>query len=419
MILFFIYNFFLYLLYLPFLIVSVCHKKVKIFAKNRKNSFKLLKQIKTSKNIVLVHNSSLGEYEQIFPLLKQIKENKPDIFIIVSFFSDSGYNYVKDNTYIDLKIYLPLDFYFSAQKFFSLIKPKLWIISAYDVWPNFVFVAKKNKIPIVISSAVLSEKSKRNKGLSLYFNKFIYKNINEIYPISLSTKENFKKIYPFENRLFAFGDVRFDRIWQKAEKEKNENKQKIFQTDDFVFIVGSSHKEDEKVLLPILTALLKKYPNFKLIFAPHKISTENILSLKEHFKEFAPLLLTQNESFKNENKVLLVDCIGKLFSLYNSANLAFIGGSFSSNGLHNIIEAAVFGLPTIFGPNYFNSVEAIELTKNKGSFSVNNDKELNDLIEKFLKEKDFYKQTQEIAQNFVKNNLGADRKTYKQIQKYL
>ena len=419
MFLFLLYNFFLYLLFIPYLILSVFQKKIKNFAKSRKTTFAKLKEIKTNKKIVLIHSASLGEYEQVFPLIKQIKENNPNIFIVVSFFSDSGYNYVDDKDWIDLKIHLPFDFYFYAKNFFSLLKPKLWIISAYDVWPNFTFLAKKNNIPIILSSGVLSSKSKRDKGILLYFHRFVYKNIEEIYPISVSTKDKFKRIFPYDNRLFVFGDIRFDRIWQKAEKLKKEKKNKIFQENDFVFIAGSTHHEDEKIILPVLFSLLDKYPKFKIILVPHKINKEHITNLKETFSKYFPLLFTENKVFEDRNKVLIIDCIGQLFSLYNQANLAFIGGSFSTNGLHNIIEATVFGLPVIFGPNYHNSFEAEELIKNKGSFSVNNAKELTNLIEKFLKEDLFYEQTKKIAESFVKNNLGANEKTYKQIQKYL
>ena len=369
---------------------------------------------------ILFHCSSLGEWEQAAPLVDIIKKNHPYINIIVSFFSISGYNHVKNNPNIDEKIFLPFDSYNRACNFFEVIKPNLWVISAYDVWPNHVMAAKKNKVPIVIISATLAETSGRNKGFSGMLNKYIFKNIHAIYSRSSHDSKRFLKIYPFPEKILTYGDTRADRVYEKSINIRKSESIKIFKEKsdtDIIFIGGSTWPADEKVVLPGIINLLKKYTHLKAIIVPHEIKEDHINEIEDVFKKHDIKTERYTDLIQNDgtiHRVAIINTIGILAKLYKDTHIAYVGGSFGK-GVHNVLEPAVFGMPVLFGPKHKNSQEAISLLELGVTFCVKSKQEFVLKMEKLIDDEVYREKCSLKAIGYIKNNLGACGKIYQHL----
>lgn len=404
-------------------LISPFNKKLKLRLeeeKNIKNNPELTLKPKGKNRRILFHCSSLGEWEQAVPVIEIIKKNNPGIQIIVSFFSISGYRHVKNNPYIDGKIFLPFDTYKHAKRFLNDVLPDLWVISAYDVWPNHVMAAKKLQIPIIIITATLSETSGRHKGLAKHLNKYIFKNIHAIYTRSANDSKRFLNIYPFPEKLLSYGDTRADRVYENSHAIRKMKTPMVFmdkKADDVVFIAGSTWPADEKIVLPGTIALLKKHPNLKAIIVPHEIGEAHIQEIEKTFSESA-LETERFSSFNQKNgtncRVAIIDAIGVLAQLYKDCNIAYIGGSFGK-GVHNVLEPAVFGLPVLFGPRHRNSQEAISLTEIGATFPIKTIPGFIDTLEPLVTDNDFRKECSEKAFGYVRNSLGASGKIYQHL----
>ena len=423
---YFLYNiFFIPVFVIGFRIASSFSEKVKLRRKEekrcRKECYQKYKK-KVKERRILFHCSSLGEWEQAAPLVEIIKKNNPYLSVIVSFFSYSGYNYLKDNPDINGKIYLPLDSYKRALLFFNAIKPDLWIISAYDIWPNHIMAAKKLNIPIVVISATLAESSGRHKGLSKYLNRYIFKNINSIYSRSSDDTKRFKLIYPYPEKILTYGDTRTDRVYEKSINIKKDRDITIFKNinhGDIVFIAGSTWPADEKVVLPGLISLLEKYSFFKVIIVPHEIDDTHISSIERMLlKNNIPCdrYTSLDKESGSEKRVVIVNAIGILAKLYKNTHIAYIGGSFGK-GVHNVLEPTVFGMPVLFGPNYINSQEAISLKDLGVTFSVKNVHDFITEADKLISDNTYRENCNAKALGYIRNNLGASGKIYQNLIK--
>lgn len=416
--LFILYNIFVVpTIYFGFYIGQFFNKKIREGVKGRKSQWqqikKALSQVDTNRKRVLFHCASVGEWEQVVPIIESIKKINPDIYTIVSFFSPSGYNYAKCHLYVDLKIYLPIDSYFAAKKLFILIKPCLWVISKYDIWANHIFTAGALKIPIINISATLSPNSGRDKGITKSFNKYVYPIFDYIFPISISDMNRFLKIFPHPDRMTISGDTRFDQVYNKAMKAHNVEPIKIFvDCSGLIFIGGSIWPSDEKHLLPALIAVMKKYSHLKAILVPHELYEKHITDIEKTMKNGGFLserysdFLTKGGTTK---RVAIINTIGILSQLYKQTHIAYIGGSFST-GVHNVIEPAIFGQPILFGPCYTNSFEAQELKVRSCAFEIKTANEGEAIMEKLIIDDIFRDEIGKKAIDFIENNIGATKK---------
>jgi 3-deoxy-D-manno-octulosonic-acid transferase len=372
------------------------------------------------KKRVLFHCSSLGEWEQAIPVIEIIKKNNPGMEIFASFFSISGYQHVKDNPNVDAKLFLPFDRYRLALHFFKVLAPDLWVISAYDVWPNHVMAAKKLNIPVVIISATLSESSGRNKGLAKRLNKYVFKNIDAVYTRSQHDAQRFLDIFPFPDRISNFGDTRADRVYAKSLDIKKGKVPVIFipkTQGELVFMAGSTWPADENVILPGLVELLDTYEHVKAVIVPHEIKEDHIRSIENFFKTHG--MTSERYSLFNERggaegRVAIIDAIGVLAKLYKNTHIAFVGGSFGK-GVHNVLEPSVFGMPVLFGPRHRNSQEAISLKELGATFMVRNTREFVTAMDKLITDAPFRQGCSDKALGYVKNSLGASGKIYQHL----
>lgn len=373
-------------------------RRIREFA--RKNS---------TKEIIFIHSSSVGEWEQSIPIIKAIKQKNENIAIIASFFSPSGMRHAK-KTDVDCAIYLPFDILPRAQWFFKTVKPTLWIISKYDVWAAFVYAAHRQKVPVYLCSAELAEDSTRYKGISACINRLFYKYITIIFPVSDDYRERFLRIFPYPERLITAGDARYDQIIAKAEGIQQQPSVKIFANPLKISIIaGSLWQADEKHFLPALFRAMKENNDVQAILVPHELHETHLQSIENECSK-AGFASERYSQFSKQNgctgRIAIIDTIGMLASLYKTTDIAFVGGAFST-GVHNVAEPAVFGNPVLFGPRHVNSHEAVRIEKLHGGFCIHNEQECYERLSQLIENEDFRKQTGAISQGFIMASKGA------------
>jgi 3-deoxy-D-manno-octulosonic-acid transferase len=396
-----------------FFIGSLFNAKIREGLKGRKKLFvKLAEEIKKAegRKRIMFHCTSAGEWLQAVPIIEKMKSMNPALYIMVSFFSPSGFKFAKNPAEVDLKFYLPLDSRCAARRLFKLLKPDLWIISKFDIWPNHVLAAAGLNIPIVVTSATLSADSGRDKGLSKSFNKFIYNKISYIFPISDDDKQRFQALVPDEGKYTVAGDTRFDHVYNRGVKASDAGDVAIYSEKKGVtLIAGSTWPTDEKHILPAMIDLCAAFPDLRIIVVPHELQESHLHDIEEVFSK-ASIKTQRYTDFSGKGfasaPVVIFNTIGLLSRLYKQTDIAYIGGSFGK-GCHNVMEPAVFGQPVIFGPNHLNSYEAGELLKVGAAYTINNQQEFYNRVQSLIQDAGLRKTMGEKAKNLIHNNIGA------------
>jgi 3-deoxy-D-manno-octulosonic-acid transferase len=374
--------------YAGILLASIFNKKAKLWINGRKNLFTdLVVKIKNhnpAQKKYWFHCASLGEFEQGRPLIEAIKIKEPSAFIILSFFSPSGYELQKNYKGADLVTYLPADSASNAKKFLEILKPDVVFFIKYEFWYFFLREAHERKIELYLISAHFRTKqlffsnfgALHRKMLTFYSYIFVQDQLSQ----SLLKKIGIEKV-------LVSGDTRYDRVLDiKAQKKKLPEIDK-FKNGFKLLVCGSSWPADEIIISKLWKNHLKN-KGWKLIIAPHEISQDKINKLQSSFEKTSPTLLYSNISEQSVRKydVLIIDNIGMLSSIYSYANVAYIGGGFG-RGIHNILEAAVFDIPVFFGPNHHKFIEADALKNIGQAFDIKSADELSEKIEKLNFEK--------------------------------
>ncbi len=405
-------------LYLLIHAAGFFNKKVKRGIKGRKRIFEDLilnaAGMDKTKKLVWFHSSSLGEFEQAKPIIKELKKDK-NINILVTFFSPSGLENSRKYPYADLISYIPFDTYSNAKRFIMTARPDLAVMMRYDIWPNHIWAMKKFKVLSFIVDATMKGNSMRKFPVSRNFHKILYKDISRILTVSGADTEGFKVFGCSGDKVTAVGDTRFDRVYQRSltAKDRNLVKEEILKGKK-VFVAGSTWETDEEVILPAFRKLTRYEKNALLIIAPHE---PTLLHLEKLESEFLGTLKTIRFSFLNNYKnesVIIVDSIGILLTLYTYAHAAFIGGSFKQ-GIHNVLEAAVYGIPVMFGPKIENSQETQQLLKEGGGVLIRNKSEAYRQLRALLSNNRVRESKGKISYEYVQKNLGATGKILKEI----
>ena len=367
---------------------SLFNSKARLWVKGRKSIFKKLEQtLNNTENIVWFHCASLGEFEQGKPIIQAYKAKYPTHKILLTFFSPSGYEIRKNTPLADFVCYLPADTKSNAKKFISIVKPIKVIFIKYEFWFNYMAEVKKQNISFYSVSAIF-----RDGQAFFKYNWFAnqLKNITHFF-VQDKTSADLLKSIGLTNHTIS-GDSRFDSVLSTTQNPKSFPLIKQFCKTKPTIICGSTWLKDET----LLSQFIKENPQYNYIIAPHEM--HHISHLQK--QTGAQLFSTSNTENINSNNVLIIDSIGILSSIYQYANIAYIGGGFGS-GIHNILEAITFGLPVIFGPNYQKFNEAAELIALGGAKSISNYTELTLAIDSFAN----FNQT--IATNYIKNSSGA------------
>jgi len=371
----------------------------------RKNIFDRLRaelQSQDSK-IIWFHCSSLGEFEQGRPVIEKLKSQNPGFKFLLTFFSPSGYEIRKDYKGVDWVFYLPLDSKKNAKTFFDIVNLALAVFVKYDYWYYYLNECKKRKIPLLLISGIFR---KEQPFFKWYGN--LHRNmLNCFTHFFVQDKESLQLLQSIniKNATVA-GDTRFDRVSEIAENFTPIEAIEKFCSGLPVLVAGSTWSEDEK-LIKDATA---NFPDLKIIIAPHEIHKEHINQLKSFFPDavlYSQLRVQSPEAIISDH--LIIDNIGMLSKLYHYSTIAYVGGGFNK-GIHNTIEAAVYGNPVLFGPNYKKFKEAIGLIENGGGICITSSNELSTILQKFISDKTALGLSGKNSFDFVKQNKGATEK---------
>lgn len=412
-----IYTFSIYLYLFAIRIASLFNPKAKLWIVGRKNIFQKLKSEIGNQNsensIIWFHCASLGEFEQGRPLMERIKKENPQSKIILTFFSPSGYEIRKNYEFADHIFYLPMDTPSSAQKFIEIVKPKIAIFVKYEFWFNYLNELKKQSIPTYLICGVFREDQYFFKNYGAWFRKQ-FNSFTHFYLQDEHSKLSLSSI-GYANATVT-GDTRFDRVFEISKNVKQFDIVKQFVSDKKVLIAGSTWEEDEKIISEYFNSQKLKTNNYKLIIAPHEIDESHIQSIIGLFNPSSVVRYSEaTHKDISSADVLIIDNIGMLSSLYQYGTIAFIGGGFG-NGIHNILEAATFGLPIVFGPNHDKFIEAKELIHLGGAFTVSSVNELKKTID-LLSQSDALQTASLTSKRYVSSRIGATEKILKSIFK--
>ena len=388
-------------------IAALFNKKARLWVKGRIGQFdKLAETFKGDEHPVWVHSASLGEYEQARPLIEKIKQENPDVKVLATFYSPSGYEIRKNDTLPDYVFYLPSDTKRHAKRFLQIVQPRMAIFVKYEFWYNYMNQLHSRNIPFYYVSAIFRP--------SQYFfrpiGKWCAKQLQKASGFFVQNKESEELLRSIGiQQVEVCGDTRFDRVYAIATQPYTLDFVERFKQGSKLIVAGSTWGPDEILLAQLLTRL----QGYKLIVAPHEITRK--AEVQKAFAKFNTVLFTEaTDEMLETADVLIVDTIGKLSKIYKYSDISYIGGAFKT-GLHNILEAAVFGVPLFFGPHYSRFNEAVMLVERKGAFSIRSSEEMYDILHRFEAEPEIYKATCDICRQYVAENIGACDKIYKRI----
>jgi 3-deoxy-D-manno-octulosonic-acid transferase len=363
---------------------------------------------------VWMHCASLGEFEQGRPLLEKIRNIYPNTKIILTFFSPSGYEVMKNYNGADYIFYLPMDSRVNAARMIDNIRPDLVLWVKYEFWYYYLTELKKRNIPVLMVSGIFREQQPFfkwyggiwKKMLNSFTHFFVQNEISQelLTTVSISTNVSLS------------GDTRFDRVIEIAEKFEPLPLIETFCGNSKVIVAGSTWEEDEEEW----THYVKTHPEIKFIFAPHEIDPENLKDVK---KEFPGSIFYSEWTEIQANKApgtsanfLIIDNIGMLSKLYHYADITFVGGGFEDDGIHNVLEPAVYGKPVIYGPEYEKFAEAVELVESGAGVCISNALELEKILTDLWDNEELLKNKSEIARQYVYSKAGATKKIMDYIQ---
>jgi 3-deoxy-D-manno-octulosonic-acid transferase len=400
-----LYTLSIWIAQLLYRIIALFHTKARLFVSGRSDLFKKLKiALSENKNpLVWIHCASLGEFEQGRPIIESLKNQNPSLKILLTFFSPSGYEVRKNYSRADYIFYLPWDTAQNAKRFIQITKPSLAIFIKYEFWFNYTYELKKNNIPIISASSIFRPEQVFFKWYGSFFRN-ILKKFTHFFVQTPQSIELLKKIGITQATLA--GDTRFDRVFEVTQHTDEIEIVKKFKADEKTFVVGSLWPEDLEVLAPFINEHKK---SLKFILAPHEISERFITQIEQSISVKTIRYSCATESPENYS-VLIIDNIGMLSKLYRYGEFAFIGGAFGK-GLHNILEAACYGIPIFFGDkNYQKFQEANDLIMRGGAFAVSGYTDLKKDFELLNNKPESFLLACEVTRSYVKDNLGATTK---------
>ncbi len=407
----FFYNLFvLPPLWLAFRVLWLFNRKVRRGLRGRHSSLQRLRVFirnNPGSRRLWVHASSMGEFEQAKPIIEALRERDPDLVIIASFFSPSGYENNLRYRAVDAVVYIPFDTPFRARRFLELMQPTAAVFIRYDVWPNHIWACRRMGIPVMLANATLRENSGRLFPLIRRFHRRVFNSMDAILTVSESDAAVFRWLRLQHPLIEAVGDTRYDRVAGKAALSRKRTlvPERILKGRK-VIVAGSSWPEDEEMLLPALFRLLDEDPELLCVVVPHEPTIDHLEFLEYRLNGTIPSLRFSYLQSWNGERVLIVDSIGILLPLYAVASVAFVGGGFKSN-VHNTLEPAAYGIPVLYGPKIGNSQEARELAAAGGGFIVRSEEEIESTLRTLLADSGRRAEAGAAAGRFVAERSGS------------
>lgn len=418
-----IYNIVIYFVLWGIAIASLFNEKVRKMWRGEREAFKILKQkVDPNAKYIWFHAASLGEFEQGRPLMERIRKEYPQYKILLTFYSPSGYEVRKNYEGADIICYMPVDTRLNAIRFLRLVRPVMAFFIKYEFWSNFLHILKHRNIPTYSVSSIFREDQvffkwygRNYAGVLKCFTRFFVQN------------EESKRLLEGIGikDVDVVGDTRFDRVLQIKEAAKqlpiceafrtgvaSSQSADVPHTDFKVFVAGSSWPPDENIFIPFFN----EHKDWRLLIAPHVIAEEHLKLILSLIKDKKVVRYTQTTPEEAADAdVLIIDCFGLLSSMYNYGDVAYIGGGFGV-GIHNTLEAAVWNMPVIFGPNNKKFQEAQGLLKSGGGFEINNYEDFSGLMSSLMNDETFLKQAGDKAGAFVAHLAGATDKVLASVK---
>lgn len=389
-------------------VASIFSKKVKKMWKGERQALDILKsKVNPNHQYIWFHAASLGEFEQGRPLIERIRADYPEYKILLTFFSPSGYEVRKDYEHADIVCYLPIDTIRNARRFLRTVRPCMAFFIKYEFWYNYLHILKHRNVPVYSVSSIFREHQiffrwygKSYAGVLRCFTHFFVQNEKSkhlLHTIGIDTVD-------------VVGDTRFDRVLQIKEKAQQLPIVEAFKADKKVFVAGSSWAPDEDIFIPFMN----ECKDWKMIIAPHVISEEHLKRIEEKCKGKTVRYTATTPEEAAQAQCLLIDCFGLLSSVYHYGEVAYVGGGFGV-GIHNVLEAVVWKMPVLFGPNHQRFQEAQELIKVKGGFEITDSSSFARMMQQFMTQQEYLRLSGEAAGSYVESKAGATHKILKQI----
>lgn len=411
-----LYRLFLWMYTCGAYVLSPFNTKAKRWLSGRKNVFEELRAfINTQKTeIVWFHCASLGEFEQARPLLEGIRRQYPSCKILLSFFSPSGYEVRKDYNGADHVMYLPADSSNNARRLLDMVKPGLVVWVKYEYWHFYLQQIKQRNIPLLLVSGIFREDQPFFKSWGSF-----HRNMLSCFTALFVQNQDSKKLLGsigFSDNVAVSGDTRFDRVIEIAAQHQHVPAVEKFINGNTCIVAGSTWQEDEEEL----DHFANTHPEIKFIIAPHEVDEERLRDIEKLFHNsirYSALIADPLQNSKSlAPNTLIIDNIGLLARLYKYASIAYVGGGFGNDGVHNVLEAAVYSKPVLFGPVYEKFVEAVALVDAGGAFAIDNALELEENLQVLLNDETGYKIACKAAGDCVYSNKGATQKILAYIQ---
>ncbi len=402
-----IYNTGIFLYNLAIRLFSLFNNKARILLLGRKETMAAIKKLDIQEKSIWIHCASLGEFEQGRPVIEAIKKKDPSKIIVLTFFSPSGFEVRKDYDLVDYVFYLPSDRKCNVQKFVDAIHPEVAIFVKYEFWFHYLKYLNNHGVKTYIVSAIF----RPEHAFFKWYGGWYAKMLQYFTKLFVQDEESGSLLAQIGvDRFQISGDTRFDRVWEIAQTSKEYPELLEFSEGASVLVGGSSWPAGES----LIAEYLKINPNVKLLLAPHEIHEAHIKQIEELLPGESVRYTCIKDVDLKSVRVLIVDTMGMLSSMYRYGDVAYIGGGFGS-GIHNTIEASTFGLPVVFGPNYKKYKEACDLIEVKGGYTVSNQLEFNHIMNKLFSDLEFYKNASDASAAYVERMRGATQLIIKEI----
>ena len=408
------YNLIIYLYLCGVAVYSLFNEKVRKMWRGERAAFDVLRQkVDPTAHYVWFHAASLGEFEQGRPLMEQLRQDHPELKILLTFFSPSGYEVRKDYKGADIVCYLPLDTITNARRFLRLIRPEMAFFIKYEFWYNYLHILKHRHVPVYSVSSIFRPDQVFFKWYGRQYGR-VLNCFTHFFVQNEQSQQLLAKIGI--DCVSITGDTRFDRVLQIKEQAKQlpiiDSFLNLAEEKPQVFVAGSSWPPDEDIFI----RYFHEHPEWKLIIAPHVISEEHLQQIIEklgnrkiiRYTEAEKITSSSSSSPLNEYDVLIIDCFGLLSSIYRYATVTYIGGGFGVS-IHNTVEAAVWGVPVIFGPENKKFQEAQELKQCRGGWEITGYEDFERIMTRFANDEGALTEAGKAAGEYVQHKAGATR----------
>lgn len=365
------------------------------------------------------HSSSMGEFEQAKPIIAELRRRYRNVQIIVSFFSPSGYDHSRSYKPADVITYIPFDRRSVARRFVAAIRPTVAVMVRYDVWPNHIWALREAGVPVYIANATLALNSSRAFPILRQFHYALYNAIDYILTVSEADKTAFDRFHLEHPLIAVIGDTRYDQVIQRCNEATTRHLfPPGFLDGKKVLVIGSSWGEDEDVLLPVLERLIAEIPELLVVIVPHEPNEEHLEALEYRLGPSHSRIRFSTLSDYHNEKIIIVDSIGILTTMYKYAHVAYVGGSFRQ-GIHNVLEPAVYGIPVVMGPRHENSQEAKHLRDIGAAFVAADAIEMYSILKRLFEDEGRRTTAGRRSAEYVVTNAGATERILSYLSKVL